>query len=29
MANTPVDVVKSVMQGLDAKKYKGSADCAV
>ncbi len=27
-ANTPVDVVKTKMQGLDASKYKGSLDCA-
>ena len=28
-ANTPVDVIKTVMQGLDAHKYKGTLDCAV
>uniref|UniRef100_A0A914CHJ7 Citrate transport protein n=1 Tax=Acrobeloides nanus TaxID=290746 RepID=A0A914CHJ7_9BILA len=27
--NTPIDVVKTRMQGLDAKKYKGTIDCAV
>lgn len=26
-ANTPVDVIKTVMQGLEANKYKGSFDC--
>jgi solute carrier family 25 citrate transporter 1 len=26
-ANTPVDVVKTQMQGLDAKKYKNGLDC--
>lgn len=26
-ANTPVDVVKTNMQGLEAKKYKGAMDC--
>ncbi|XP_074604802.1 mitochondrial citrate transporter scheggia [Brevipalpus obovatus] len=25
--NTPIDVVKTRMQGLDAKKYKGTFDC--
>lgn len=28
-ANTPVDVVKTNMQGLEAKKYKNSMDCFV
>jgi len=28
-ANTPVDVVKTQMQGLDAKKYKNGLDCFV
>lgn len=28
-ANTPVDVVKTQMQGLDAKKYKNGWDCFV
>ena len=27
--NTPVDVVKTRMQGLEAKKYKNTFDCAV
>ncbi|XGW13538.1 hypothetical protein V3C99_000116 [Haemonchus contortus] len=27
--NTPIDVVKTRMQGLEAKKYKNSIDCAV
>ncbi|XP_015115298.1 putative tricarboxylate transport protein, mitochondrial isoform X2 [Diachasma alloeum] len=27
--NTPIDVVKTRMQGLEAAKYKGSVDCAV
>ncbi|XP_008548536.1 tricarboxylate transport protein, mitochondrial [Microplitis demolitor] len=27
--NTPIDVVKTRMQGLEAYKYKGSLDCAV
>ncbi|XP_063991702.1 tricarboxylate transport protein, mitochondrial [Diachasmimorpha longicaudata] len=27
--NTPIDVVKTRMQGLEAAKYKGSIDCAV
>jgi len=27
MANNPVDVVKTKMQGIDAHKYKGFADC--
>jgi len=27
MANNPVDVVKTKMQGADAHKYKGFADC--
>lgn len=27
--NTPIDVVKTRMQGLEAKKYKSSVDCAV
>jgi len=26
-ANTPVDVIKTKMQGLDSHKYKGSFDC--
>lgn len=26
--NTPIDVVKTRMQGLDAHKYKGAWDCA-
>ena len=26
-ANTPVDVIKTKMQGLDSHKYKGSLDC--
>lgn len=25
--NTPIDVVKTRLQGLDAKKYKGTIDC--
>lgn len=28
MVNNPIDVVKTVMQGLDAKKYNGPFDCA-
>uniref|UniRef100_A0AC35U311 Tricarboxylate transport protein, mitochondrial n=1 Tax=Rhabditophanes sp. KR3021 TaxID=114890 RepID=A0AC35U311_9BILA len=28
-ANTPVDTVKTRMQGLEAKKYKNTIDCAV
>lgn len=28
LANTPVDVIKTVMQGLDASKYNGAWDCA-
>jgi solute carrier family 25 citrate transporter 1 len=28
MANNPVDVIKTKMQGLDAHKYAGVADCA-
>jgi len=28
LANNPLDVVKTQMQGLDAKKYKSSLDCA-
>lgn len=28
-ANTPVDVIKTKMQGLEAHKYKGSFDCFV
>lgn len=27
MANNPVDVVKTKMQGIDANKYNGFADC--
>ena len=27
MANNPVDVVKTKMQGIDAHKYKGFGDC--
>ena len=27
MANNPVDVVKTKMQGIDAHKYNGFADC--
>lgn len=27
--NTPIDVVKTRMQGLDHKKYKNTIDCAV
>lgn len=27
--NTPIDVVKTRMQGLEAKKYKNTLDCAV
>ena len=27
MANNPVDVVKTKMQGLEAQKYKGVGDC--
>jgi solute carrier family 25 citrate transporter 1 len=27
--NTPIDVVKTRMQGLEASKYKSSVDCAV
>jgi len=27
--NTPIDVVKTRMQGLDAKKYRNTIDCAV
>lgn len=27
--NTPIDVVKTRLQGLDAHKYKGTVDCAV
>jgi solute carrier family 25 (mitochondrial citrate transporter), member 1 len=29
MGNNPIDVVKTLMQGLDAKKYNGSVDCFV
>ncbi len=29
IGNNPLDVVKSRMQGLEAKKYKNSLDCAV
>merc|ERR1719228_954006 len=28
LGNTPLDVVKTRMQSLDAKKYKGTIDCA-
>ncbi|KAL4223751.1 hypothetical protein ACF0H5_017217 [Mactra antiquata] len=28
-ANTPVDVIKTRLQGLDAHKYKGTIDCAI
>ena len=28
-ANTPVDVIKTNMQGLKASQYKGTWDCAV
>lgn len=27
--NTPIDVIKTKMQGLDAKNYKNSFDCAI
>lgn len=27
--NTPIDVVKTRMQGLEASKYKNTVDCAV
>lgn len=27
--NTPIDVVKTRMQGLEAAKYKGTVDCFV
>lgn len=27
--NTPIDVVKTRMQGLEASKYKSTADCAL
>lgn len=27
MANNPVDVVKTKLQGLEADKYKGVVDC--
>jgi solute carrier family 25 citrate transporter 1 len=27
MANNPVDVIKTKMQGVDAHKYKGFLDC--
>lgn len=27
--NTPIDVVKTRMQGLEAYKYKSSVDCAI
>lgn len=27
--NTPIDVVKTRMQGLDRKKYKNTFDCAL
>jgi len=29
IGNTPIDVIKTRMQGLDAKKYKNSLDCFV
>jgi solute carrier family 25 (mitochondrial citrate transporter), member 1 len=29
IGNNPLDVVKSRMQGLDAKKYKNSLDCLI
>jgi len=29
LGNTPIDVVKTRMQGLDASKYRNSIDCAV
>jgi len=29
LGNTPLDVVKTRMQGLDASKYKSTLDCAV
>ena len=28
LGNTPIDVVKTRMQGLEAKNYKNSFDCA-
>jgi solute carrier family 25 citrate transporter 1 len=28
MANNPVDVIKTKMQGMDAHKYNGTVDCA-
>jgi hypothetical protein len=28
MLNNPIDVVKTVMQGLESHKYNGSLDCA-
>ena len=28
MANNPVDVIKTRMQGVDAHKYNGFMDCA-
>ena len=28
MANNPVDVIKTKMQGIDANKYNGFGDCA-
>ena len=28
MANTPIDVIKTRMQGVDAHKYSGFGDCA-
>jgi solute carrier family 25 citrate transporter 1 len=27
--NTPIDVIKTRMQGLEARKYKNTLDCAV
>ena len=29
LSNTPIDVVKTRMQGLDANRYTGSIDCAM
>lgn len=29
MWNNPIDVVKTLMQGLEAKKYKGFGDCFI
>jgi len=28
MANNPVDVIKTKMQGMDSHKYSGTMDCA-